>query len=501
MANFMMNEEARLACGDILGYLNFSSGSRDVRFISAWNSLYKIGADCENFHLVALDALRGELAELEKTQDVFRDSRQARIILDCVAKVLPAYRAYHVDALFHQSDSYLFNSFFMARLCRLTAERLAVEPNASVDYIVGAVVRAASDFLGYRPIPVLEGREKHEPHSHEWTGVLPLYLRGVGCAAGKYSVIVEHALEIWRSTPPKLLRVAGLDLEKLDEFSIDPRAYDFDHPVNRRPNYSFGTWDDRSVDEDGFYRRFIVHQATVDSMARRYWNAETPELRAQYAYETGAVLAGTVLMSSAVSGGCVQAYDSTMSVGELMQIIARLRDEFYAVLIKRAPEEFREALEADAKLQMRPFGSARQNLNFVLAKKRADQLQRFAMARTYAHMGYFDAAREQAAIIETPSARLLSRIDSLITKAYLSADAGKVAEAAPLTSEIEELLRRGISCGAFPDPWTIIGFGGQFTAFQSIDSVSRDNRIDSFIDLLNDIFDLYSRLQKEAAAA
>ena len=50
---------------------------------------------------------------------------------------------------------------------------------------------------------------------------------------------------------------------------MDPRAYDFDHPVNRRPNYHFGGWDDRSVTEDGYYNRFVVRQVTMELLLSR----------------------------------------------------------------------------------------------------------------------------------------------------------------------------------------------------------------------------------------
>ena len=67
--------------------------------------------------------------------------------------------------------------------------------------------------------------------------------------------------------------------------------------------------------------------------------------------------------------------------------------------------------------------------------------------------------------------------------------------------KIEELLRRGLACGAFPDPWFILGFDAQFNLFPTVEDGVHDHRLDGLIDLLNDIFDLYSRLQKEAAAA
>ena len=148
-----------------------------------------------------------------------------------------------------------------------------------------------------------------------------------------------------------------------------------------------------------------------------------------------------------------------------------------------------------------PFGGARQDLNKRLAKRRADQLQRLHLARTFARMGYFDAARRQTDIISVASARILCQIDCWITQAHFLADRSKIAEAALLIPQVEDLLRRGIACGALVDPWTILGFGAQYSLFPAIDNSVHDHRVDDLIHLLDDIFDLYSRLQKEAAAS
>ena len=501
MTKFELNDNERIGVRDILGYLNFSTGSRDVRFAAAWNALYEALAKRGSTEIWrdALDALRTELATLAESVDAFRDSRQATRILDSVEEALSEYRIFHRDSLYHQKNEFLFNSLFMARICRLTTARDVFGDDGN---LVADVVRQANDFLGYRPIPVLEGEERHEPNEREWISLVPLYYEGVGAAFGPYREVVEKTLEILRSTDDDLLREASFDPDKLRELALDPRAYDFDHPVNRRPNYSFGTWDDRCIDENGYYRRFVVHQTTLDAIMARVWEEKDETLRAQYVYEAAAVTAGTILMASGVSGGCVQAHDSNVTLSTLMPAIAAYRDAFYDRLILRVPNrEHRDRLTAEAARLFQPFAGARQSLNRSLAKRRADQLQRFSLARTFARMGYFEESRLQAQIIETPSARILSRIDSLITKAHLAADAGRVAEGAKCMEEIEELLRRGLACGAFPDPWSILGFGAQYSLFTGVDSVVHDHRLDGFINLLNDIFDLYSRLQKEAAAA
>ncbi|MBO7679803.1 MAG: hypothetical protein J6S75_09055, partial [Thermoguttaceae bacterium] len=122
------------------------------------------------------------------------------------------------------------------------------------------------------------------------------------------------------------------------------------------------------------------------------------------------------------------------------------------------------------------------------------------LARLYARIGYFDAAHRQTEIVQVTSARLLCQIDCLITRITFLKEDGKIDEASAILSEIEDLLHRGIDCGALPDPWTLLGFGAQISLFSSIENTVHDHRLDDLINLLNDIFDLYSALMKDAAA-
>jgi hypothetical protein len=183
MTKFELNDNERVGVRDILGYLNFSTGSRDVRFASAWNALYETLAKRGSSEIWrdALDLLRTELATLTESVDAFRDSRQATRILDSVEEALTEYRVFHRDSLYHQKNEFLFNSLFMARICRLTTARDVFGDDGS---LVADVVRQANDFLGYRPIPVLEGEERHEPNEREWISLVPLYYEGVGAAFG-----------------------------------------------------------------------------------------------------------------------------------------------------------------------------------------------------------------------------------------------------------------------------------------------------------------------------
>ena len=88
---------------------------------------------------------------------------------------------------------------------------------------------------------------------------------GAGVACGPYRELVELALAILRETDPAIFFDAHFPLEQLDELAFDPRAYDFDHPVNKRPNYLFGQWDLQHLDNAG--------RAGDSCCNRRLWRA------------------------------------------------------------------------------------------------------------------------------------------------------------------------------------------------------------------------------------
>ena len=527
------NEEELTAIRDILGYLNFSSGNDQPRFEIAWNLLFRAihrcGVPSDRIWLKCREILSDQLYVLASSSDAFRHSDRAGFVLCFLYdSLIPAYRQFHKDTLFHQSDEFLFNPFFLARLCALVTADLSSHKQIPVvdnerQKMTDRVIRQINDFLGFRPIPILEGEKRCEPDPHEWIGVIPLYRRQSGVAEGRYSELIKRTINILKNTDSSLLHDAWFDPEKLDELDIDPRAYDFDHPVNRRPNYHFGTWNPHSIDNNGYYRRFVIHQIIVDSIlarveelsddtSQRQITITTPSVedsvpsivesptREDYLNEAAAVLAGTILMGSGISGDRVQAHDSSVTLATLMPHIASYRDRFYDVLIQKVPEPHRSRLEAEVRQYYQPFARARHDLNRRLARERAEQLVRMNLARLYARIGYFGAAYHQTEIVQVTSARLLCQIDCLITRITFLKEEGKIAEASDILNEIEDLLHRGINCGALPDPWTLLGFGAQISLFSSIENTVHDHRMDDLINLLNDIFDLYSTLIKEAAA-
>ena len=79
---------------------------------------------------------------------------------------------------------------------------------------------------------------------------------------------MRAAIEILRNADPDVLADADFEFGQLDELAFDPRAYDHNHPVNRRPNYLFGEWDPHVIDGRGRYRRFVVRQSVMDALLR-----------------------------------------------------------------------------------------------------------------------------------------------------------------------------------------------------------------------------------------
>src|SRR5581483_6017299 len=107
-------------------------------------------------------------------------------------------------------------------------------PWNETDRIVQGALDRLNDFLGYRPVAVLENGRRMEPYPHERFRPVPLFLRGVGAAHGPYHEVVTRAIELLRSTPEDLLAEAHFSLDRLDELALDVRAHDHLHPANKR---------------------------------------------------------------------------------------------------------------------------------------------------------------------------------------------------------------------------------------------------------------------------
>jgi hypothetical protein len=80
-------------------------------------------------------------------------------------------------------------------------------------------------------------------------------------------------------------------------------------------------------------------------------------------------------------------------------------------------------------------------------------------------------------------------------------DRGELAEAARLLPEVEDLLHRGIACGAVVDPWNILGFQGLFPLSPAAEDSAADPRVPLLIHVVEQLLNLHARLRGEAAAA
>jgi hypothetical protein len=482
--------------------LNFSSGISDPRFLANLNQLFghleQAAPPAESWKL-AHQLLTERLAELAQSSPTFQQAEQAGSVLRLVFEgVLPRYLEHHRDLLFHQSAAALLRPFFVGRACEAVLREGA--PWDETERIVQAAILSLNDFIGHRPVAVLHNRRRVEPYTHERVRPVPLFVAGAGISVGSYAQLVQGALDVLRATDPGILRVAYFDPNLLDELAFDPRAYDFNHPVNKRPNYHFGQWDPHHIDNQGRFRRFVVQQTLLDALLERVENvSETP--REELLVEASVVLAGTILMASGTSGSGPETFDSTVTLSTLLPQIAQYRDEFYRQVLARMEGSHAQRLRDEAVSLRQPFAAARQHLNTQLARRRALQLQHVHLAIQFARLGHSDAAMRQANVVPTASARMLCKIHCLVTAAEHAMDRGKLAQALEFLPQAESLLDSGIQCGAIVDPWNILGFGGQFSLFPSPENSVPDLRVDDLLELMEHIFNLYSRLWHAAVVA
>ncbi len=518
----------------VLGYVNFASGNHDSVFFVNLNRLF--------YHFISLGAadqseasaqrknsgrslaasktqqptelirvaLTQRLAELKQTKDTFRDCKQSEAVLSLTfEKLLPAYRKHHRDLLFHQTDEFLFNSFFIGRAFEAVLQQ--GPPWSREQEIIGATLGRLNNFIGHRPVATLES-QKIEPYDHEWIRPVPVYIKGAGTAAGPYFEIITQALAILQQTDPQILKEAQFDPEKLDELAIDPRAFDFDHPINKRPNHHFGQWDEHQIDGSGFYRRFIIHQVTLDSLLSRVEDEmagssigdsaeNAQQTRDELVWEASAVLAGTMLMASGVSGAGPGAFDSNTTLSHLLPVIAGYRDRFYSDLMQRLEEPHRSRLHSESLKRQQAFGAVRQDLNARLSQRRASQLVNCRLASIYARMGYPEAATKQSKVVPVAAARITCQIDCLLNEAARAISKGELDDAFQAIPAAMRRLHRGIHCGAIVDPWNILGFDANYSLFPAIENSIRDHRVFDLVDLMERIFAICSRLWSEAAAS
>ena len=510
MALFETDVDRQKAIEQIIGYLNFSSGAPDSAFVRNLDSMFAVCPPSETavYETVLqelmiaaqqLSGANGGGANGGGANEAFRSTEQATAVLRlALDRIIPSYLHHHEALLFHQSPDFLLNSFFTAKV--LQGILRAGPPWQETDRIVNQSIAELNDFLGHRPVATLES-QKIEPYEHEWISPVAVYLHEVGAASGRYQKIVEQAVHQLARTNPVILREAQFSLERLQELAIDPRAFDFDHPINKRPNYHFGGWDEHRINQSGFFDRFIIHQVTLDALLDRVTReVESGGAEEELMLEASAVLACTMLMASGISGSGPGAFDSNTTLSGLLPIIAGYRDQFYDELLGSLPEQHQARLQHEAQTRKQPFGSVRQDLNRQLARRRAAQLVNCRLASIFARMGFSDAAVEQSLVVPVASSRILCQIDCLLSSAKQATEQKKLVNAFEIIPRVMQLLQSGVECGAIVDPWNILGFDGNYSLFPNNENTVPDHRVYELVDLIERIMGMCSLIWSEAAA-
>ncbi|HMP18128.1 MAG TPA: hypothetical protein PKD72_13975, partial [Gemmatales bacterium] len=417
---------------------------------------------------------------------------------------MPRYRGFHQDILGHLSDSELFQPWMIVRMIECLLQQAGQFDDH--EKAISETLLRLNDFLGYRPVATLENKQLSEAYPHERFRPIPLYIREAGVEHGVYHTLISDAISVLQSVPESLLEEASFDWNMLDEWAYDPRNYDHAHPANRRPNYVFGEWDPHHLDQQGQYRRYVSRSITLQILQQRVnevlaLGQDNHPLVQEYRLEAAMVLAGTVLMASAMSGRGPTTYDSNVKLATLVPRIAKLRDNFYADCFTRVQGEHKERLRKEAEKLRQPFGGARQSLNQAITKHRAAQLQTRHIAYFLAEMGASKAAQDRLRQ-DTPVAdRFLIELLTQLSDCQFAMKRNALADAVSISGKLEALLLRGIECGAFPDPWNALGFQAHFPIFQSMEDAVLDHRLLEMCENMERTFQLMGRLLCECAAS
>lgn len=493
----------------LLGYLNFSRGAREPSFFAAWNELFSqpdLAAlrepDTGHNNLSLIEAyLKGQLARLHGANPAFADVKQAESILTFVFQsLIPGYREFHRDMLAHLTADDYCQPFLLARFCEASLAELSDQEEFVPAKLLPGTLRRLNDYLGYRPVPVLEGEQRHKPYEHEFVCPIPFWVRGAGAAYGRYQRLLDEAMGILECTSEELLRASYFDLEQLEEIVLDPRGYDMEHPAHHRPNFFYGLWDPRKLNSQGYYCRFVLHDVDIAGIWDRVVKGP-PEEYEELIFESAAVLAGTILMASGISGDRPGAILSTVQIDKWLQRIAMVRDRFYAELLQRCEGRRRQRLEEEAQQLRQPFGGTRQSLNQRLAEYRSAELSAVALAKCFAKMGAVEEARYWMERIHSGAARIRCEIYCHVSQVEWLIRNHKRQEALGEITGLIDLVHRAIECGALIDPWCILGFGGIFPIFEHMRDGVYDHRVEELIDLMRRIFQLLAALRRGAAAS
>ena len=270
-------------------------------------------------------------------------------------------------------------------------------------------------------------------------------------------------------------------------------------PSRQPPAQSrFREWDPHHIDNQGRFRRFACED-TLDGLLA--WTAlDRTGDPAERFFDAAAVMAGTMLMASALWPAALWPTDSAITLSTLVPNIARLRDRFYAGRHRSRTHGPRgDRLRREAEQTGQPLGGTRQYLNQALAQEAMLELQERHLSLLFAALGYPEASRQRAKTISTVSFRLAAVIRVKITTAEILNNRGDLPHAAEQLAEAEDVLHRGIACGLSPTVVVLLGFQGLYPLFQAREDAIHDPRVDELLDLVGDLFGAYSQAIGEVA--
>ncbi|MEM1063070.1 MAG: hypothetical protein AAGJ97_12160, partial [Planctomycetota bacterium] len=411
-------------------------------------------------------------------------------------RLLPLYRRHHADLLGHVGDDEFLNPFFVT--AAVEAVLGTGGPWDEADRVIPEALDSLNDFIGYRPVAVLENGRRSTVYAHERHRPLPLFVRDAGGAPGPWAEIVAKTLESISALPGDLLFASQFDPRRLDELALDLRSYDHLHPVTKRTNYPFGEWDPDVVDADGYFRRFVVRRVIFEGLAE--WIVEGSGRRDDRVRDAAAVLGGTILMAAAVSGAGPGAHGSDVSLLSLLPDIAARRDAYYDMLLREAGDDA-SRLRSIAERYGQPYGDIRQFLNLRLADRGAQQVRSQHAAFQLARLGRVDAARRHAERIDSVSARIETAIRCEVAIGARAVRLGDPDTSWTAATSVRDLIDRGVGCGALADPWNALGFAGQFPLFTAREDAIPDHRLETLAELTSAGFRLASDAIATAATA
>ncbi len=493
----------------VVGYLNFSDGESSPAFLQAISEQFEAIAQQfpsvdpglplalnDQVHLQFLSDLKSATLDEGQGKAWFGDIERARSAVSFVADhLMPGYREYHAIQLAHVPPGRLWQPLMLGRMFESALRHSAIEDLAGR---TKAVITELNDFVGYRPVAVLENNQHNKPYPHEYVRPIPIYTFGSGSAYGPYRDVVNEANRSLSIAGADLVHEAGFTFSDMEELAVDPRAYDFLHPVHQRPGHQFGEWDTNQVSTKGRYTRYVLRTEIIDAITR--WAYESGWPIEDSLFASGAALAGTIMLASGIGGTAPGSHQSTISLSTLVPKMAGLRDKFYRLLLGQQTGVRRELLEQDAKATGQPFGGIRQHLNHTLARTRAIHLQADKLSEFFARLGYTDESTSYVQNIETPAHRIRCELRNLLALGRLEIERGQPSNAIAYAYRFNELLLQGIEVGALVDPWNILGFQGNFSLFPSVENSIYDHRCSEMVEYVRDYLHFAGKLLRNLDA-